>query len=275
MQEVAGKEAFGKPGIEPRGRTATRPASAQHIPPPAISGSRSGTASSRRSTILPSTGRSFAICNIWSPTARRFFHEEKRDLTVKMRAHLRSCARLSLHNADPEAATPSQRNHRRPASAVPAPAHTHHRQRPKRFSTTSNSCALCATSGGRRCGNNGYIAIANGQRILMAQKGGKWMAMGATVPFSHVSCGYVGASDGWTDLHDNFKMDWEFDTRQRRKYRPDRRAGPERRRRNSRSAWRSATASTGRSRICCSLLARHSTNTSRSTRNSGMRPRRI
>ena len=26
------------------------------------------------------------------------------------------------------------------------------------------------------------------------------------------SCGYVGASDGWTDLDDNFEMDWEFDS---------------------------------------------------------------
>jgi hypothetical protein len=71
--------------------------------------------------------------------------------------------------------------------------------------------ALCAPHleiGG--AGNNAYIAIANGQRILMAQKGSKWMAMGASVPFSRLSCGYVGASDGWTDLQ-NFKMDWEFE----------------------------------------------------------------
>ena len=37
------------------------------------------------------------------------------------------------------------------------------------------------------------------------------MAMGATVPFLRVSCGYVGVSDGWTDLHDDFRMDWEFE----------------------------------------------------------------
>jgi glucoamylase len=45
----------------------------------------------------------------------------------------------------------------------------------------------------------------------VAQKGTKWMAMGATVPFSRLSCGYVGASDGWTDLHDDFTMQWEFE----------------------------------------------------------------
>jgi glucoamylase len=36
------------------------------------------------------------------------------------------------------------------------------------------------------------------------------MAMAATVPFSRTSCGYVGHSDGWTDLAGNFQMDWEF-----------------------------------------------------------------
>ena len=44
----------------------------------------------------------------------------------------------------------------------------------------------------------------------MAQKGSRWLAMGANVPFLRLSCGYVGASDGWTDLQ-NLTMDWEFD----------------------------------------------------------------
>ena len=34
---------------------------------------------------------------------------------------------------------------------------------------------------------------------------------GSHVPFSRASCGYVGKSDGWTDLSGNFQMDWEFD----------------------------------------------------------------
>jgi glucoamylase len=60
-------------------------------------------------------------------------------------------------------------------------------------------------------GNNGYVAEVNGRKILMAQKQGTWLALAATVPFSRVSCGYVGRSDGWTDLAGNFQMDWEFD----------------------------------------------------------------
>jgi glucoamylase len=59
-------------------------------------------------------------------------------------------------------------------------------------------------------GNNGYVAEVNGRKILMAQKQGTWLALAATVPFSRTSCGYVGRSDGWTDLAGNFQMDWEF-----------------------------------------------------------------
>jgi glucoamylase len=72
--------------------------------------------------------------------------------------------------------------------------------------------ALCAPHlevGG--WGNNGYVAELDGRKILMAQKQGTWLALVATAPFSRTSCGYVGHSDGWTDLAANFQMDWEFD----------------------------------------------------------------
>ena len=71
--------------------------------------------------------------------------------------------------------------------------------------------ALCAPHievGG--WGNNAYVIEVAGRQILMADKGGTWLALAATVPFSRLSCGYVGHSDGWTDLADNFQMDWEF-----------------------------------------------------------------
>src|SRR5437868_7011294 len=29
--------------------------------------------------------------------------------------------------------------------------------------------------------------------------------------FEKCSCGYVGVNDGWTDLSDNYRMDWEYD----------------------------------------------------------------
>ncbi len=60
-------------------------------------------------------------------------------------------------------------------------------------------------------GNNGYLETVGGRDLLMAQKDGVWLAMAASIPFLRRSCGYVGASDGWTDLADNYRMDWEFD----------------------------------------------------------------
>lgn len=49
------------------------------------------------------------------------------------------------------------------------------------------------------------------RRLLLAWKGRTCLAMGSDVGFLRTSCGYVGASDGWQDLHDNMRMDWEFD----------------------------------------------------------------
>ncbi len=37
------------------------------------------------------------------------------------------------------------------------------------------------------------------------------MSFGCTPDFTRRSVGYVGFSDGWQDLMDNFKMDWEFE----------------------------------------------------------------
>jgi glucoamylase len=72
--------------------------------------------------------------------------------------------------------------------------------------------ALCAPHlevGG--WGNNGSVVRVADRTVLTAERKGTWLAMVATVPFSRVSCGYVGRSDGWTDLAGNFQMDWEFD----------------------------------------------------------------
>ena len=60
-------------------------------------------------------------------------------------------------------------------------------------------------------GNNGYAIDIAGYKILVAQKQETWMAIAATIPFKKLSCGYVGQSDGWQDLADNYVMDWEFD----------------------------------------------------------------
>lgn len=64
---------------------------------------------------------------------------------------------------------------------------------------------------GAGAGNNGYVVELADRSLLVAERNGTWLALGADVPFPHLSVGYVGTSDGWTDLADNRELDWEFD----------------------------------------------------------------
>jgi glucoamylase len=59
--------------------------------------------------------------------------------------------------------------------------------------------------------NSAEVMDTKGGRIIVAFKGATWMALGATAPLARCSCGYVAVNDGWTDLHDNFALDWQFD----------------------------------------------------------------
>jgi len=47
--------------------------------------------------------------------------------------------------------------------------------------------------------------------LLVAYKGDTWLVIGATVPFTECSVGYVGVNDGWTDLAHNYQLDWQYD----------------------------------------------------------------
>ena len=71
-------------------------------------------------------------------------------------------------------------------------------------------CAPHLEIGGRH--NNGEVAEARGRRFLMAYRNISYLAIAASLPFSKLSCGYVGVNDGWTDLSHNFQMDYQYDT---------------------------------------------------------------
>ncbi len=140
-----------------------------------------------------------------------FFHEEKRDLEHAIECIDAHALGYRLVNSDP------QGRYRIVKEVIAAP---------------HLSCVLVRTRlegedsllrklrlfvlwaphiGGRGWGNNAVKARVGGRDLLVAYKGDLHAALGATLPFTRSSCGYVGASDGWTDLHDNLKMDWEFD----------------------------------------------------------------
>ncbi len=52
---------------------------------------------------------------------------------------------------------------------------------------------------------------SNNRKLFDAQREDIHMAFGCEPDFTRRSVGYVGFSDGWQDLMDNFKMDWEFE----------------------------------------------------------------
>ncbi len=49
-----------------------------------------------------------------------------------------------------------------------------------------------------------------GHNVLLAWKNGQSLAMTASCGFAKMSCGFVGLSDGWQDLMQHQKMNWEF-----------------------------------------------------------------
>jgi len=142
---------------------------------------------------------------------RTFFHEEKR--------HLRSrFARISAHTLGYQAVNSDPDGHYEIVKEMIADPHEacilqHVGLRgDEAFLSRLQLYIICAPHlevGG--WANNGYVEEAGGRCLLVAEKQGTWLALAATVPFSQLSCGYVGSSDGWTDLHEDLRMDWEFD----------------------------------------------------------------
>ncbi|HLW82082.1 MAG TPA: glycoside hydrolase family 15 protein [Candidatus Acidoferrales bacterium] len=140
-----------------------------------------------------------------------FFHEEKRHLKSKFERLSNHALGYRCTNSDPDGRYTVVKE----IITDPHLACVLQRTRltgEESFVSKLRLYALCAPHlevGG--WGNNGYIAELDGRKILMAQKQGTWLALAATLPFTRVSCGYVGRSDGWTDLAGNFQMDWQFD----------------------------------------------------------------
>jgi glucoamylase len=64
---------------------------------------------------------------------------------------------------------------------------------------------------GRGWGNSAFKMNVAGRVVLSASRGQTHLALGASIPFSRSSCGFVGASDGWSDLRQNLRLDWDFD----------------------------------------------------------------
>jgi glucoamylase len=197
LQETTGAEAFGKPGIEARWTHSNK--------------SGVGTAYSASSDLWFTIWNGI-VTEVYHATIDRpqirdlqylvtdgntFFHEEKRDLKITTERLSDHALGYRLNNSDPDGRYSIMKEVISDPHLACLLQRTQLTGTDEDFLQKLKFFVLCAPhleiSG---AGNNGYITIANGQRILMAQKGNQWMAMGATIPFSNLSCGYVGSSDG-------------------------------------------------------------------------------
>ena len=140
-----------------------------------------------------------------------FFHEEKRHLQTKTERLWQHALGYRITNRDPAGRYSIIKE-------IISDPHTScllqrsHLTGDADFIARLKLYALCAPhllNGG--WSNSGYVIEVAGHKLLAANKGDRWMVMGATVPFARLSCGYVGKSDGWQDLFEDYQLDWEFD----------------------------------------------------------------
>jgi len=59
--------------------------------------------------------------------------------------------------------------------------------------------------------NNAEVIEVSGRTLLIAYRGRTWCAMGASNPLTTCSVGFIGVSDGWTDLRDDFRLSETYD----------------------------------------------------------------
>lgn len=212
MARVRGqREAFGRPGIEPRWTHGGKDGV--------------GTAYSATSRIWFTLWNGI-VTEVYYPTIDRpqirdlqflatdgkgFFHEEKRHLATRTHRITEHALAYGVSSEDPAG------RYRIFKEILAAPHLPCVLQRVRLEGDAAlleglRLYVICAPHiqvGG--AGNNASVLMVGGRAILCAEKEGTWLALAASVPFSRASCGYVGASDGWTDLAHDLRLDWEFD----------------------------------------------------------------
>ena len=219
-------EAFGAPGMEPRWTSSVKDAV--------------GTAYSASSRIWFTC--SHGILNeIYHPTIDRaqvrdmeflitdgetFVHEEKRDLLLDLRVHPSGGAGGSLYESRSRGPLHAdQGDHLRPAPLAWCCTQCGWKGDEELMPRLKVYALLAPHLDGGGAGNTARAVDIAGHKMLLAWKNQWSLAMGASCGFSRVSCGFVGASDGWRDLMDNFQHGLGVRFGHRRQHRRDGRTG--------------------------------------------------
>jgi glucoamylase len=211
MMESREEGAFGRPGIRPRWTTSSKEGV----------GTAYNTASRVWFTLSHGILNEVYFPSVDSPQVRdlgylvtdgeSFLHEEKRDLETRLEYLDDHALGYRLINTDPD------RRYRIVKEIIADPhlpcvlVETRLEGDAALLSKLRLYVLLAPHLEGRGGGNSALKLKVAGRDLLTAHRGEMYLALGASIPFLRTSCGFVGASDGWTDLKRHLRMDWEFD----------------------------------------------------------------
>ena len=202
--------AFGAPGLEPRWTSSAKDAV--------------GTAYAVSSKVWFTVSHGI-INEIYCPTIDRpqtrdmqflitdgetFFHEERRDLIHEFDYIDSDGLAICVHNRDREGRYTLVREMISDPHGPVVLVHVRLEGDEQLLSRLHVYALLSPHLEGGGMGNSARVADVAGKRVVIAWRDAMSLAMSADCGFSRASCGYVGTSDGWQDLKQNFKMDWEF-----------------------------------------------------------------
>jgi len=143
---------------------------------------------------------------------KTFFHEEKRHLTSRLDRPFDHALGYRIVNSDPEGRYTLHKEVLADPHLSCLLQHTRLTVHPGTDGESIRLFALCAPHlGVSGWGNNAQVYRLMDRLILIAERPGVALALGSTLPFARASAGYVGHSDGWTDLSSHLSMEWEFD----------------------------------------------------------------
>lgn len=208
---ITGNSAFGCPGIPPAWSSASKDGV--------------GTAYSTSSRVWFSMARGI-VTEIYYPTIDRpqirdaqflitdgetFFHEEKRDLATQVTQLEAQTLGYRTMSEDP------QKRYRLIKEVISDPhqscvlVNARFVVAPQWQGKLKIYFLLAPHLEVGGAGNSAQKLRVAGRNLLVAWKNNTHLALGCDHGFCRSSCGFVGFSDGWQDLNDNFKMDYEFD----------------------------------------------------------------
>jgi glucoamylase len=142
-----------------------------------------------------------------------FCHEEKRDLTHTVEYPERDCLLYRLTNSEPDGRYRIIKHVFADPHQSVVLVHTKLEVPDESLRGKLRLYALLAPHiAGFGTGNSGWCSEVGGIKLISAQRKNVHLIMACTTGFSRRSVGYVGYSDGWQDLMDNFKMDWQFES---------------------------------------------------------------